>query len=841
MSREMIRYRTNLLLACFSISLITQVVSAQESSENEESDVEVILVSVQKRDQALKDVPASVEVIKGDLLETLGVENGFDLVKYLPGFGVDDSTEIRTTTLKTRGIGTFTNSIGLQSSNLVVIDGEVLPRQSMLNLGVADLERVEALRGPQGTLFGQNTSTGLLHYVTRKPNLEKFEGKVALELTEFSGVQIRGHINVPINEDWAFRLNAQHKEVDGWIENRFPGGDDIGEEEQFGLRGQLLYDNGEDLQILFRSEYSERDTNCCSFSRIGGINLDFGPRPIVNVRDDGTIEATTYNRLNPESFFEEAGRPVTSRNAEANFGSTENLAFSYEVNYDINDALALSYTGSYRDFELLNSSSFFTVNFPVERSAFGGNETVEVVQQEARLSSFGNDRLDWVVGLFFHDTKGQRSETRDGCIAGRRGFIEGGELVGCYSGASTNAFLANVEETGIDDRSLLVPDRLLNGGDFSTRFTNYAIFGQFEYKITDRLDATLGFRGLKEDGEATFSRTDLRTPTDGVGLDTFEEVFARAQNDSSLFINRSNPTTFSDSDTHLIYKAVLGYDFTDDIRGYVNYSTGYKGASYFVTSNTDPNDADNFPTLPEQSTNFEIGLRTSFFDNNLLFNITYFDLRVEDYQTRAVRIIDEDNGITFAGFVNADEARSDGYELDMILDVTRSTRLIANYADYDARFEDFSNAPINCPRRGSDLSGGNLADRCSFVAGQNRLDLSGLPFPNNAEQQFLGTIVQSYRVNDVWEGSLRLVFRYEAEATQTVNEIAFDDRSNPSSSIWDAYLTIQNGSLKFNVFARNLFDKTYTTRQNTNTLGFGSGFFPRDFTRFIGGSVEYSF
>ncbi|BCO19679.1 TonB-dependent receptor [Alteromonas sp. KC3] len=833
-----------LLFAGFSLSLVAQSVSAQETvqSEKEEKDVEVILVSAQKREQALKEVPVSIEVIQGDLLERYNVQDGFDLIKYLPGFGIDDSTEIRTTTLKTRGIGTFTNSIGLQSSNLVVIDGEVLPRQSMLNLSVSDLQRVEALRGPQGTLFGQNTSTGLLHYVTKKPNLAEFGGKARLEITQDNGVEVSGHVNAPINDNWAMRVNAQYETIDGWIENTMPGAEDydIGEVDAYGLRGQLLYDNGLDLEVLLRTEYSERETNCCAFTRIGGINPDFGPRPIINVRDDGTIEGTTYNRVNPESFFEEAGNPVTARNPEANYGETTNAGASIEVNYDISEDKTLSYIGSYRDFELFNSSGFFTVNFPVERSAFGGNESVEVIQQEIRLSSFGNEKLDWIVGLFFHDTKGQRSETRDGCIAGRRGLIENGVLAGCYSGPSTNAFLANYAETGIDDRSLLEPSRLLNGGDFTTQFTNYAIFGQLEYQITDELDATFGFRALKEEGEASFSRTDLRTPQDGVGLDTYEEVFVRALQDESLFINRTEPTKFSDSDTHVIYKAVLGYDFSDDFRGYVNYSTGYKGSSYFVTSNTNPDDVDNFPTKPEQSTNFEIGVRSSFLDNRLLFNLTYFDMRVEDYQVRAVRILDEDEGNTFAGYVNAEEARSHGFEADMILDITESLRFITSYANYEAVYEDFSNAPVNCPRSGTDRSGGNLADRCSEVAGAPRLDLSGLPFPNNAEEQFLGTLEQKYELGS-WDGNVRIVYRYEGEATQTVNELAFDQRSNPSYGIWDAFVGIGKDNLRFNVFVRNVLDKEYTTRRNTNTEGFGSGFYPRDYSRFIGGSVTYTF
>ncbi|WP_086932561.1 TonB-dependent receptor [Agarilytica rhodophyticola] len=831
-----------LALAGSFLSVITVTSKAQEDRNTIETE-EIIIVNTQKRDQALKEVPASVQVLKGDIIEQFAVENGFDLVKYLPGFGIDDSTEIRTTTLKTRGIGTFTNSIGLQSSNLVVIDGEVLPRQSMLNLTVTDIERVEALRGPQGTLFGQNTSTGLIHYVTKKPVLEELTGRIRFEATEYSGRDVRAHVNLPITDQLAARINLQHGQVDGWIRNTMPGEEDndIGEEERFGVRGQLLFDNSEDLDILMRIEYSERDTNCCAFTRIGGINPDFGPNPIILVNDDGSIQGTSYNRINPELSFEDAGRPVTARNAEANFGTTENFGTSIASNYQISDALTLSYNGSYRDFELVNSSGFFTVNFPVERSAFGGNETVEVIQQELRLSSFGNEKLDWIVGLFYHDTDGQRSETRDGCIAGRRGLIENGELAGCYTGASTDTFLANLRDTGIDDRSLLVPGRLLNGGDFTTNFENFAIFGQLEYQLTSKFDATFGFRFLKENGSASFSRTVLNTPSTGVGLDSFQEVLALAQTDSSLIVNQTAPTVFSDSDEHFIYKAVLGYDFSDDIRGYINYSTGYKGSSYFVTTNTDPAEADNFPTAPEQSTNFEVGLRSGFFDNQFLFNFTYFDMSVEDYQVRAVRILDEDNGNVFAGFVNAEEARSTGVELDLLWKITNNTILTASYTNFDARFEDFANAPVNCPRLGDDRSGGTLADRCSIIAGANRLDQTGLPFPNNAEEQFLGSIKQHFDINGNWQADMTALWRYNSEATQTVNEIAFQQASNPSNSIWDLYFNINENNLGFSLFIKNVFDKEYTTRRNTNTLGFGSGFFPRDWTRFVGGSVQYSF
>ena len=800
--------------------------------------LEEVIVTAQKREQSLKDVPVSIEVLSGDFIESLAVANGFDLLQYLPGFGVDDNTEIRTQTLKTRGIGTFTNSIGLQSSNLIAIDGEILPRQSMLNIGVDDTERVEALRGPQGTLFGQNTSTGLIHYVTKKPSLEGVSGRVKAQFTQDSGREVSGVLNLPINDKWATRFNAKYSEIDGWIRNTQPGEEDndIGADENFGLRAQALYDSGEKLDAVFRIDYSERETNCCSFTRIGNINPNFGP-PAILIGDDGVGRPSRFNLIDPEPNFDTFGAPATSRNAEANFGEIDNLGISTEVNYAISDNLNLSYNGSYRDFELRNSSSFFTVNFPVERSAFGGTEGVEVIQQEVRLTSSGNERLNWVVGLFYHDTDGERTETRDGCIAGRGGIIEGGALVGCVSPQSRNAFF----NSGGTDRSILDPDRLLIRGNFTTEFENTAVFGQLDYNITDRLQATLGGRFLRESSGATFDRLNLGIPDTGTGLESFDEVLALSANDPSLVTGGTPLTEASNSDTDFTYKAVLGYDFTDNVRGYTSYSTGYKGASYFVTTNTNPDEAANFPVDPEQSTNFEIGLRTKLFNNRLLFNATYFDLSVEDYQIRGFILADAESGQVRAEFVNADEVRSTGVELDFIYQLSESIKLTGSYANFDANFEDFADAPANCPLVGG-VVGGTLVDRCSTLGGRNRqvIDLTGLPIPNNSEEQFVGTVQYATDLFG-WDSRFTALWRYNDEATRNTNEIAFNGSSNPSNGIWDLTMGFSKDNIRVNVFVKNLLDKEYSTRQNLNAFGFGSAFFPRDFERYVGGSVQYQF
>ncbi|MCQ3831016.1 TonB-dependent receptor [Microbulbifer elongatus] len=830
-----------LVLGCCSVATLFNVAIAQEVETkkkfDETSALEEVVVTAQKREQSVQDVPVSMEVLSGDLIEELGADTGFDIVKYLPGFGVDDNNEIRTTTLKTRGIGTFTNSIGLQSSNLIVVDGEVLPRQSMMNLAIADVERVEALRGPQGTLFGQNTSTGVIHYVTKRPQLGEFYGSAKAELTEYNGRQVSSAVNLPINDNWAARINVQHGEQDGWIRNEYPGGEDVGAEEKSGIRTQFLYDNGSDLSALVRMDYSERDTNCCSMVKTE-ISREYGPKPVVRI-DDGVVTAAAYNEIDSEPDYNVFGEPVTARNPESNYGSVENTGLSAEVNYDLANGMALSYLASYRDFELTNSSGFFTFKFPVHREHFGGNESVEVIQQELRLSDFDNETFNWVLGAFFHDTAGQRSEITDGCVGGggasSRGVIEDGVMIGCVSNASALAFINHYSETGTQDRSLLEADRNLSAGDFTADFTNTALFGQLEYQITDRLDATLGFRALHEKGSASFDALWLRPPTDGTGMETFDEVLALSESDPSLIRNDPEGAKFSDSNTDFIYKAVLGYDFTDNIRAYVNYSTGYKGPSYFVTSNTNPEDAEYFPTRPEQSTNFEVGVRSRLLDDKLHVNLTYFDMAVEDYQVRAQRIVDEDSNTIFAGYVNADEVRSTGIEADMVYKLTSDLKVVASYANYEATYEDFADTPVNCP-------GGTLADRCSVVGGRNVFDQTGLPVENNAQEQALVTLNYNREIGSTgWDANFRTVWRYEGDFTPSANMMAQEFDPNADYDVLDLYIGVGNDKLRGNLFVKNVMDESYNTFKFADQWGNQALFYPRDYSRYFGASVTYMF
>lgn len=828
--------RSALVLGAMAAAWCSPALAAEQTAESETDGGEIV-VTAEKREESRKDVPTSIEVISGETLVESGVQSGFDIVKYLPGFGMDASAEIRTTTLKTRGIGTLTNSIGLQSSNLLAVDDEVLSRQSALNGAIIDLERVEALRGPQGTLFGENTSTGLIHYITKRPKIGENSATVELGLAQYGEMSARGMANIALGDSLAVRLNGSWSDAGAYIKNVGYPGNDIGDTETWGVRGQLLYDPGNGFHALVRAEYSKIDTNCCAFTYLTQPVSNRYPALVIT---NGVATISSLNALAPQPW--DPTTPVVAI-PDNQYGRVKNVGISGEIGADVTDNITFTYAGSYRNFELANNADTFNSVFPISRLNFDNIETTRSVQQEVRLSSYGNDKFNWVVGLFYHDTKGDAVSRNDRCTTGAGSTgqprVVNGEITGCFTAASSTAFFNNYRNTGVLNNALLVPDRRLDRSVFGTYFENMAVFGQATYNLTERFDVTVGGRFLRENSSADFSLATYRPLPTGNGLDTLDEVIARVAAGNTSLLRATGgvipSASLSDSVNRFIYKGVLGYDVTDDIRVYASYATGFKGVSYFITSNTNPADGNNLITRPERSRNIELGLRSTLFDRKLALNVTLFDMSVKDYQLRATRVVDALTNTYYVGYVNAELARSRGVEVDFTLRPVRNLSIYGSFAYFDANFDKFANAPITCP-------GGTLASRCYTAGSLNLFDQSGLPFPNNSEKQLY--ISANYDVpvgSNGWEASLRGDFRWQSERTPTVTQIALQLPSTPATGIFDLYLGLGNDRVKAQLFVKNLFNKFYVTEEQVSTLGEVQGFAPRDYKRYIGGSLTFSF
>ena len=263
--------RTSLAMAVF-VGLVTMAslpASAQDggSGRQEPTTLDKLVVTAQKREEALQDVPVTVTAVGEDLIRDTGVRDVKDLQVLVPGLTVTSTQNEAITTARIRGIGTVGDNVGLESSVGVVIDGVYRPRNSVGFGDLGELERIEVLKGPQGTIFGKNTSAGVINVITRAPY---FGQEAGIELTagNYGAMGIAASYNDALNDVAAFRVYAAKRSRDGWMDVTRGAGPRVEDEDYdqnfHTLRGKLLLRPSDTLDITFSADYTSREENCCT-------------------------------------------------------------------------------------------------------------------------------------------------------------------------------------------------------------------------------------------------------------------------------------------------------------------------------------------------------------------------------------------------------------------------------------------------------------------------------------------------------------------------------------------------------------------------------------------------
>lgn len=373
---------------------------AQDATEDDDT----IIVTATLRAADVQDIPLAVTAVAPVELERQGVMDIKTLSSVSPSFNIQSSqTETQGTSIRIRGVGTTGNNTGLESSVGVFIDGVYLSRPGIALGDLLDLERLEILRGPQGTLFGRNTSAGALNISTKRPNLNEFEGFANASYGNFDYIGAQAGISVPVVEgQMGVRLSGAYRKRDGIITSSTSGAES-GDRDRFILRGQVAWEPTADISLRIIGDYAESDENCCTavivretelrnrgaFAAYGlpanGGVIDFGQRAVDDriSSDDGFLNATNQWGVSGEFKW--------------NLGVPE-----------------LTYIGSYRRFESqsgqddfvgldvyqVGPSSFSAPDFPYS----GG--TNKVMTHELRLQGTAfNDAVDWLVGAYYSNEK----------------------------------------------------------------------------------------------------------------------------------------------------------------------------------------------------------------------------------------------------------------------------------------------------------------------------------------------------------------------------------------------------------------------------------------------------
>lgn len=657
-----------------------------EAVEETSGQLPTIIVSATRRANNVQDVPIAVTAISAQALDRAGVADITTLDAVVPSFNLNASgTTTGGITLRIRGIGTTGNNAGLESAVGVFLDGVYLSRPGVALGDLLDIERVEVLRGPQGTLFGRNTSAGALDIRTRKPRLDRIEGFANATYGNFDLVNLQAGINLPLVTDKvALRLAGAVRERDGYITG--PTGVQSNSIERLVLRGQMLFDFGSAGDLRLIGDYTEGDDNCCHAIWVrDGTNVNF---PAFGLPADGgapNVGDVALDRL---------------KSNDGQFDTPfETWGISAEYNLDT-PLGALTYVGSYRDFEFRTSLEtdytqlrLFTAGASAQARALGGqnfeprnNPTrIETTTHELRLQ--GNDfdgRLDWLIGGYYswERISQQLSLTLlDQFQAG----VSGG-LLGAVPLQPNPLFLA---AGGVDATGDFAINRYDQTGESFSIFTHNVV------AITDSLDLTIGLRYVEESKDGSYTQLDGKHDAclgtlgagagnflgaAGVGLNCF--VFAAPSLERLARINpalAANPLaqallprefeqTFKDDE--LVYTLNATYRPTEAITLYGSFTHGFKSGGFNLDASAAVGGMD--PRFDsEQVDAYEIGLKAELFDRRARVNVALFDQHLSGFQ-----VLDF-TGIQFTTF-NVDKARSTGFEIES--EAQLSDHLSANFA-----------------------------------------------------------------------------------------------------------------------------------------------------------------
>jgi len=625
-------------------SLVAGAAYAQDT-DAEEATVDAIIVTAQKREQSLQDVPIVVTAVSEQQLKDAGIKDIKDLTVLTPGLLVTSTSSETVTTARIRGVGTVGDNPGLESSVGVVIDGVYRPRNGVGFGDLGEMERIEVLKGPQGTLFGKNTSAGVINVITKQPS---FTFGVEGELTAGNYGQLGAAVSVtgPIIEDrLAGRLFVVKRERDGLYDVRTGDGprtySEDANQDFYSVRGQLLATPTDTLDIRVIADYTKRDELCCA-----------GVATVRNPTRQGYIDALSSDSgvLNPL----DPSKRIAYSNRDTN-QEIEDKGLSAEVTWDtpwLNEATLTSVT-AWREFYNLSAqdSDFSTADIwyrPTDGSNF---VQFEQFSQEFRLAGQA-DRLNWLVGVFAAKEKLSTGQT----------LLFGDDYRSYFSliasgGATQNALnpAVYVSGTGQNDQHQQESESL-------------AFFTNNSFEITDALELTVGLRYTREEKTLETQYNNL-----GTGLSCFAPTLCLPWTDAN-FNNLDN--TQSRTEKEWSGTAKLAYRLNSNLMGYASYARGYKAGGFNLdrarcSAATPVSEV--CPASPEPyfrayiDTSFagefvdsyELGVKSTLFDRSLLLNLSAFVQNYEGFQLNAF------TGVSFI-VTSIPEVNSRGFDADFV-------------------------------------------------------------------------------------------------------------------------------------------------------------------------------
>lgn len=627
-----------------------------------QSVIEEVVVTAQKREENISDVPVAVSVLGRQQIESSFSSNLEELQALVPSVSFRTGNTTRNSALTVRGIGTISFSVGAEPSVSTVVDNVVLGRSGQAFGDLYDLERVEVLRGPQGTLFGKNASAGVVNITTRRPGNE-LEGYISGTFYEDNEYQLRARISGPLTDELRGSLTVLNSEFDGYIQNVFNNETINGYDKQ-GLRAMLQYDVSDSIEALFIFEDYEADNDCC---------VDLEAR--LSGRNDASEAAPTRG----------GDLDLDQRLADHDFETRtldSTTAMSIQITADVGDFTLTSITAQRSwDNTEFREGDFTSIAGDSTEPVFGvpfqlhdvGPQEWRQFSQELRLASPTGEAFEYQVGLFYWNIESERNFTREASCQPAMGGNDTFEI----AIANHLEFTLGLPNTPQDVADFIAANNITcNSNDIvsatgfmDTEFENYAVFGQGSYAISDTFRVLAGLRYTRDDVSYNHNRRNNdEFGRRGVGV---RPRFADNNNQADTDF------TGNTDETNLAGKVGAQWNFNDSTMVYATYGTGYKGPAFNVFYNMDPDDIN--PIEAEESDTIEVGLK--FAADWGLINLAVYDMEIENFQAND---FDDSDGTTITGFTNGGDVETQGFEADFLWQATDYVSFSGGFALSDA-------------------------------------------------------------------------------------------------------------------------------------------------------------
>lgn len=761
---------------------------ATPEGEQQATNLDTITVTAQSRQQELQDVPIALQVVDQQLLDDVAAENLGDIDAFVPGLVVD-AVQPTQPSFRLRGVETNDFGIGTDPAVGIFVDGVYGGRGGGVLLPFLDVERIEVLKGPQGTLFGRNTAAGAISLVTRRPQ-DETEARLRLRLGNYGKQYVDAMWNIPVSDVSAFRINALFNHSDGWFQDGATG-KDLGGENVWAARAAWQLRIGDNTTALLSWDHESLDQN-------GRVTTGIVPLPAYPQRPPVPVD--------PDDYLDPRKVPTYSDAENAEWRTFDGVTLIVDHGFTWGN---LTSTSSWREYDSLNQTEEDGTNRADLYIDSVNTESNETFYQEFKFAG-SNARLDWVAGAsFFKEDARQTSEVNTNTeavdnIVRNLGIAPtpDGSLFGFTS------LLAQMNGIPVS----LVGDRWNERFNNTLSTTAYAAFGDVIWRATDRLNLTFGLRYTRDEKDFTWLNTSRNAPELEAKLALLESLgffaalgqmgipitrelltFDMAFIDPPAMVNKGVLVRDKRSWSDVSPRFVVDYHLDDRTMVFGSLAKGYKAGGF--------NALQIGPAFENEDVwNLEAGIKQSF--GRFAWNASLFHYRYDNRQS--VRLIDPDpnNPVDIPRFVfDTGDLEATGIDVDLRWKVTDGFTLDAQAEWIDSKYKD-------------------------YVTPEG-VDLDGEP---TGEPRFSASVGAAYKVDLAGHGELRFSARHAYRGRSRCNagsDLQGDCGVNALLDIGEARdrtdlrigWTAPQGHWSWAVYGNNVFDNQYVKGLNTYGRG----------------------